>query len=44
MQEFFLIKKFVRNLEKEMKKVASELDFERTMELRDAMFELSTSD
>ena len=38
------MKKFVRNLEKEMKKAASELDFERAMELRDAMFELSTSD
>ena len=38
------MKKFVRNLEKEMKKVASELDFERAMKLRNAMFELSTSD
>ena len=34
----------IRNLEIEMKKAASELDFERAMELRDAMFELSTSD
>ena len=30
----------ISELEKEMKKAASELDFERAMELRDAMFEL----
>ena len=43
MQEFSN-KKFVSNLEIEMKKAASELDFERAMELSYAMFELSTSD
>ncbi len=31
----------IQNIEKEMKKAASELDFERAMELRDIMFELS---
>ncbi len=31
----------IRNLEVEMRKAASELDFERAMELRDIMFELS---
>lgn len=31
----------IRNLEIEMRKAASELDFERAMELRDIMFELS---
>ena len=34
----------IKNIEKEMKKAASELDFERAMELRDALFELSTED
>ncbi len=33
--------KMIFNIEKEMKKAASELNFERAMELRDIMFELS---
>ncbi len=37
-------KQLIQNIEKEMKKAASELDFERAMELRDIMFELSTED
>ncbi|MCI8330883.1 MAG: excinuclease ABC subunit UvrB [Bacilli bacterium] len=37
-------KELLHNIEKEMKKAASELDFERAMELRDIMFELSTED
>lgn len=32
--------KLINNLEKEMRKAASELDFERAMELRDIMFEM----
>ena len=34
----------IRELEIEMKKAAKELDFERAMELRDAMFELSVNE
>ncbi len=34
----------IRNIELEMKKAASELDFERAMELRDALFELRSED
>ena len=34
----------IRNIELEMKKAASELDFERAMELRDALFELRSGD
>ena len=30
----------IDNVEREMKKAASELDFERAMELRDVLFEL----
>ena len=30
----------IKKIEEEMKKAASELDFERAMELRDALFEL----
>ena len=37
-------KLLIQNIEKEMKKAASELDFERAMELRDIMFELSTEE
>ena len=37
-------KLMIQNIEKEMKKAASELDFERAMELRDIMFELSTEE
>lgn len=37
-------KLMIQNIEKEMKKAASELDFERAMQLRDIMFELSTED
>lgn len=37
-------KELLHNIEKEMKKAASELDFERAMELRDIMFEISTED
>lgn len=37
-------KELIQNIELEMKKAASELDFERAMELRDIMFELSTED
>ncbi len=33
--------KMIRNLEIEMRKAASQMDFERAMELRDIMFELS---
>ncbi len=35
-------KEVMDNLEKEMKKAAKELDFERAMELRDALFEIKT--
>ena len=34
----------IKNIELEMKKAASELDFERAMELRDALFELRSGD
>ena len=34
----------IKELEIEMKKAAKELDFERAMELRDAMFELSVNE
>lgn len=37
-------KELIANIEKEMKKAASELDFERAMELRDILFELSSED
>ena len=37
-------KQMIQNIELEMKKAASELDFERAMQLRDIMFELSTED
>ena len=37
-------KLLIQNIEKEMKKAASELDFERAMELRDIMLELSTEE
>jgi len=37
-------KQLIQNIELEMKKAAKELDFERAMELRDIMFELSTED
>ncbi len=37
-------KEMIKNIEIEMKKAAQELDFERAMELRDAMFELETED
>ncbi len=37
-------KELIHNIELEMKKAAQELDFERAMELRDVMFELSTED
>ena len=36
-------KELIKNIEIEMKKAASELDFERAMELRDALFELNSS-
>ena len=32
------------NIEKEMKEAAKNLDFERAMELRDALFELQSED
>ena len=37
-------KQMIKNIEIEMKKAASELDFERAMELRDIMFELKSED
>ncbi len=37
-------KEMIKNIELEMKKAASELDFERAMELRDALFELRSED
>lgn len=37
-------KELIKNIEIEMKKAASELDFERAMELRDVLFELQTED
>ncbi len=35
-------KAYIENIEKEMKKAASELDFERAMTLRDLLFELQS--
>ena len=32
----------IKNIEKEMRKAASELDFERAMELRDILFEMQS--